>query len=80
MKKEGKMAKKHSFKLMGFAIALVVFMTLAGTGLCEDKKVYKLKYAWNDIWGPKFRASQIYRPGGEMQRMLFERERWQDST
>ena len=73
MNKEGKMAKKHSFKLMGIAITLVVFMMLTGTGFCEDKKVYKLKFAWNDIWGPKFRASQIYRPGGEMQRMLFER-------
>jgi len=36
-------------------------------------KVYELKFAWNDIWGPKFRASQIYRPGGEMQRMIWER-------
>ncbi|UCD79510.1 MAG: TRAP transporter substrate-binding protein DctP [Desulfobacterales bacterium] len=43
------------------------------TGLCQDNKVYKLKFAWNDIWGPKFRASQIYRPGGEMQRILYER-------
>ncbi len=42
-------------------------------GICQDKKVYKLKFAWNDIWGPKFRASQVYRPGGEMQRMLYER-------
>jgi len=42
-------------------------------GFCADQKVYKLKFAWNDIWGPKFRASQIYRPGGEMQRMLYER-------
>jgi TRAP-type C4-dicarboxylate transport system substrate-binding protein len=36
-------------------------------------KVYELKFAWNDIWGPKFRAAQVYRPCGEMQRMLDER-------
>lgn len=53
----------------------VLFMLLIvpHQGMCADGKVYTLKFAWNDIWGPKFRASQIYRPGGEMQRMLFER-------
>jgi TRAP-type C4-dicarboxylate transport system substrate-binding protein len=53
--------------------ALLIVLTAPVEGLCQDKKVYKLKFAWNDIWGPKFRASQIYRPGGEMQRMLYER-------
>ena len=53
--------------------ALLIVLTAPVDGLCQDKKVYKLKFAWNDIWGPKFRASQIYRPGGEMQRMLYER-------
>ena len=57
----------------GFLCALLIVVTAPGDGLCQDKKVYKLKFAWNDIWGPKFRASQIYRPGGEMQRMLYER-------
>ena len=55
------------------AYALIILITAPVDGLCQDKKVYKLKFAWNDIWGPKFRASQIYRPGGEMQRMLYER-------
>ena len=53
--------------------ALLIVLITPVDGLCQDKKVYKLKFAWNDIWGPKFRASQIYRPGGEMQRMLYER-------
>jgi TRAP-type C4-dicarboxylate transport system substrate-binding protein len=39
----------------------------------SDKKVYELTFAWNDIWGPKFRASQVYRPGGVLQRMLYTR-------
>ncbi|MFO7801435.1 MAG: TRAP transporter substrate-binding protein DctP [Desulfovermiculus sp.] len=38
-----------------------------------DKKVYELTFAWNDTWGPKFRASQVYRPGGVLERMLYER-------
>ena len=53
--------------------AFVVVLATPLAGLCSEKKVYELKFAWNDIWGPKFRASQIYRPGGEMQRMLYER-------
>lgn len=67
------MEKKHGFKLTVAAITLAILMILPAAGMCADKKVYKLKFAWNDIWGPKFRASQIYRPGGEMQRMLYER-------
>ena len=53
--------------------AMMIAIISPINGFCADKKVYKLKFAWNDIWGPKFRASQIYRPGGEMQRMLYER-------
>ena len=55
------------------AAILLILMTAVPSGFCGDKKVYKLKFAWNDIWGPKFRASQVYRPLGEMQRMLHER-------
>jgi len=60
------------FRIMA-AVALLVAIALPQQARCEDKKVYKLKFAWNDTWGPKFRASQIYRPGGEMERMLYER-------
>lgn len=63
---------KRCFSLMTL-MALFVLLIAPYQGACDDGKVYKLKFAWNDIWGPKFRASQIYRPGGEMQRMLFER-------
>lgn len=60
---------------IAFVLALAMLLTLAGPApsLAADKKVYTLKFAWNDIWGPKFRASQIYRPGGEMERLLWER-------
>ena len=52
------------------AMALIMVLSLAAQAA---DKVYTLKFAWNDIWGPKFRAAQIYRPGGEMQRMVYER-------
>jgi TRAP-type C4-dicarboxylate transport system substrate-binding protein len=68
------MNKKGLFGISAVLVcALLIVLTAPVDGLCQDKKVYKLKFAWNDIWGPKFRASQIYRPGGEMQRMLYER-------
>ena len=68
------MKKKCLFGISAVVVcALLIVLTAPIDGLCQDKKVYKLKFAWNDIWGPKFRASQIYRPGGEMQRMLYER-------
>ena len=68
------MKKKGLFGISVVLVcALLIVLSAPVDGLCQDKKVYKLKFAWNDIWGPKFRASQIYRPGGEMQRMLYER-------
>ena len=51
-----------------FSLALILAMPLSG--ICADKETYTLKFAWNDIWGPKFRASQVYRPCGEMERMV----------
>ncbi len=62
---------KMRSRLLGMVLILLV--TFASTGFCSDKKVYTLKFAWNDIWGPKFRASQVYRPLGELNRMLHER-------
>ena len=53
-------------------LAFLLILAMPLTGLCAEK-VYELKFAWNDIWGPKFRASQVYRPHGEMQRMVQER-------
>jgi TRAP-type C4-dicarboxylate transport system substrate-binding protein len=53
-------------------IALVSGMIMPMNVSAQDK-VYELKFAWNDIWGPKFRASQVYRPCGEMQRIVEER-------
>jgi TRAP-type C4-dicarboxylate transport system substrate-binding protein len=50
-------------------LALGMFMPLNASA---KDKVYELKFAWNDIWGPKFRASQVYRPCGEMERMVHE--------
>lgn len=59
-------------RLLVIVCALMFVMLTSMSSVAADK-VYKLKFAWNDIWGPKFRASQIYRPGGEMERMLYER-------
>jgi TRAP-type C4-dicarboxylate transport system substrate-binding protein len=66
---------KKGVLFISVVVAFMLFALLAipEAGICGDKKVYKFKFAWNDIWGPKFRASQVYRPGGEMQRMLYER-------
>jgi TRAP-type C4-dicarboxylate transport system substrate-binding protein len=66
--------KKPGLTVSGILL-LALLLSLAGVpGLfAQDKKVHEFTFAWNDIWGPKFRASQIYRPGGEMQRMLWER-------
>ena len=52
---------------------IVVLMAAIPAGVRAADKVYELKFAWNDIWGPKFRAAQVYRPCGEMQRMLEQR-------
>ena len=51
--------------------ALVLGMLMPSSVLAKDK-VYEFTFAWNDIWGPKFRASQVYRPCGEMERMVHE--------
>jgi TRAP-type C4-dicarboxylate transport system substrate-binding protein len=51
--------------------ASLMGLTVASETLAAEKKVYEFTFAWNDIWGPKFRASQVYRPCGEMQRMLY---------
>lgn len=59
-----------------FAIMLalpVASMLATPDNAVADDKVYELTVAWNDIWGPKFRASQVYRPGGELERRVFER-------
>ena len=64
-------SKKSSLLLVACCLMFLMFTSMSS--VAADKKVYKLKFAWNDIWGPKFRASQIYRPGGEMERMLYER-------
>lgn len=58
------------------AVFCLGFVLIAGVGQSAwagDKEVYELTFAWNDIWGPKFRASQVYRPGGVLDRLLHER-------
>ena len=52
---------------------LFVFVLAIPAAAFADDKVYELTVAWNDIWGPKFRASQVYRPGGELERLVYER-------
>ena len=53
--------------------ALLALSTTLVAAPASAQQTYELTFAWNDIWGPKFRSSQVYRPGGEMQRMLYER-------
>jgi len=67
------MEKKNiSLLVIGICI-FAVLLAMPWTAMSQEKKVYKFTFAWNDIWGPKFRCSQVYRPGGELQRMLYER-------
>lgn len=54
-------------------LVLAALMLVPPAGQAAESKTYTLTLAWNDIWGPKFRASQVYRPGGELQRMLYQR-------
>lgn len=58
-------------KLMALFLGLML-LTPALSASADDK-VYELTVAWNDIWGPKFRASQVYRPGGELERLVAEK-------
>lgn len=67
------MLNRNGRYFLGTIFVFMLVVLTAISSAAADKKVYKLKFAWNDIWGPKFRASQIYRPGGEMERMLYER-------
>lgn len=67
------MKKSGVFISISSVLAFLLILAMPLTGFSADKKVYELKFAWNDIWGPKFRASQVYRPCGEMQRMVSER-------
>ncbi len=62
-------------KMTGMFIFLTMAMGLffAVPTFAADDQVYTIRFAWNDMWGPKSRASQIYRPGGEMEKMIHER-------
>lgn len=65
--------KRFAMLIFVAAFAALAIAAAPSGSFAADKNVHELTFAWNDIWGPKFRASQIYRPGGEMQRMLWER-------
>lgn len=68
-----KMRKISSTTILVIFWVCVISLVVVRTAVSQEKKVYKFTFAWNDIWGPKFRCSQVYRPGGELQRMLYER-------
>jgi TRAP-type C4-dicarboxylate transport system substrate-binding protein len=61
--------------LVSFMLVLTWLALSMAPGVtpASAQQTYELTFAWNDIWGPKFRASQVYRPCGEMQRLLHER-------
>ncbi|UQZ89003.1 hypothetical protein C4J81_07250 [Deltaproteobacteria bacterium Smac51] len=54
-------------------LMFVLLLAVPASAWAQDDKVYELTVAWNDIWGPKFRASQVYRPGGELERLVYEK-------
>ena len=62
-------------KITGMFILLTMTMGLILTvpTFAVDHKVHTIRFAWNDMWGPKSRVYQIYRPGGEMEKMIHER-------
>ena len=51
-------------------LAITVFGVTPG--FTADKKAYTFNVAWVN-WSPLYRCTQVFRPGGELQRMLFER-------
>ncbi len=59
-------------KLLALCLGLLLAAPAAMAWAADDE-AYELTMAWNDIWGPKFRASQVYRPGGELERLVFEK-------
>lgn len=54
-------------------ILITLIMLSLPAAVYADGEVFELTMAWNDVWGPKFRASQVYRPGGELERLVYER-------
>ncbi len=66
---------KIQMKMTGMLIFLTVAMRLffAVPTFAADDKVHTIRFAWNDMWGPKSLAYQIYSPGGEMEKMIHEK-------
>ena len=61
-------------RLVVFAVVVLLGAAWAPpAALAKKQKVYEVKFAWNNAFGPLSRSSQIYRPGGEFDRMLAER-------
>ena len=52
-------------------LAWAVFASAAAEA--KSTKVHVIRFAWNNAYGPLSRSSQIYRPGGEFDRMLTQR-------
>ncbi len=67
------MKKRKTLVLVVMVCMFFAVLAIPSTVIAAEKKVYEFTFAWNDIWGPKFRAAQVFRPGGEMHRMVHER-------
>lgn len=67
------MKNRWGLVLLAAGCVLAAMAVAPAAAQAQDKTVHELTFAWNDIWGPKFRASQVYAPGGTLQRMLHER-------
>ncbi len=64
-----KLRKSWSLKI---ALLLVATLFITGTSFAKDDKVYTFNVAWVN-WSPLYRCTQVFRPGGEFERMLYER-------
>ena len=62
---------KTTEMLIFFTMAVGLFFAVPT--FAADDNVHTIRFAWNDMWGPNSRAFQIYRPGGEMEKMIHER-------
>ena len=49
------MRKKALLVSIVTVCAFVVVLATPLAGLSAEKKVYELKFAWNDIWDPKYK-------------------------
>lgn len=65
---------ERASKVLVVGLLLVLSLFLPATGDCAQAKsdTYTFTFAWVP-WSPLYRCGQVFRPGGEFQRMLYEK-------